>query len=253
VPPTSSRGRARFEVRFDELAFQEDLGRATARGREVALQARRRLERDGADSSELLRCQAEHREGTALPNCVKVYLPRPDGRWGMVFELARKPSSGTCCSPTSPSANATPARRGDLTSIGVHTGDCVDRAADAVLAHARVLKILMLDRVVVSEPEIMWTCVATAWMAVAKHGRSRPASRRSWVSCRPGRDAINTQPHEGTGSQQGPRLSLRDGRAERRALIVVLLLLVPNKRLAGIAGGTRIPWARRRGVPQGIP
>lgn len=81
-------------MRFDELAFREDLGRATARGREVAVEARERLEREGADPSELLRCQAEHREGTELPNCVKVCLPGPDGQWGMVFEFVRERPSG---------------------------------------------------------------------------------------------------------------------------------------------------------------
>jgi hypothetical protein len=94
MPPVSSRPGARFEVRFDDVSFQADLGSATKRGREVAIEARERLERDGADLSELLRCQAEHREGTELPNCVKVYLPAPDGRWGMVFELVRERSSG---------------------------------------------------------------------------------------------------------------------------------------------------------------
>jgi hypothetical protein len=93
VPP-SRRRSARFEARFDELAFQEDLGQATPRGREVATEARERLERDGADAADLLRCQAEHREGTELPNCVKVYLPPPDGQWGMVFELVRERASG---------------------------------------------------------------------------------------------------------------------------------------------------------------
>jgi hypothetical protein len=94
MPPGSSRPTARFEVRFDDLSFEEDLGRATKRGREVAVDARERLEREGADPSELLRCQAEHREGTELPNCVKTYLPPSDGRWGMVFELVRDRSSG---------------------------------------------------------------------------------------------------------------------------------------------------------------
>jgi hypothetical protein len=93
MPRVSSRPRARFEARFDTLSFEEDLVRATKRGREVALEAKARLERDGADPSELLRCQAEHRGGTELPNCVKVYLPPPDGRWGMVFELVRDRSS----------------------------------------------------------------------------------------------------------------------------------------------------------------
>lgn len=94
MSPDSPRPRARFDVRFDDLSFEQDLGHATKRGREVAFEARERLEREGADSSELLRCQAEHREGTELPNCVKVYLPPPDGSWGMVFELVRERTTG---------------------------------------------------------------------------------------------------------------------------------------------------------------
>jgi putative Mn2+ efflux pump MntP len=92
--PVSSRPAARFGIRFDDLAFQEELGRATKRGREVASEARDQLERDGADPSELLRCQTEYRHGTELSNCVKVYLPPPDGCWGMVLELVRERSSG---------------------------------------------------------------------------------------------------------------------------------------------------------------
>lgn len=94
MPAVSSRRGARFEVRFDDLSFEEDLARATRRGRDVAVEARERLEREGADPSELLRCQPEHRDGTQLPNCVKAYLPPPDGRWGMVFELLRDRSTG---------------------------------------------------------------------------------------------------------------------------------------------------------------
>ena len=32
-------------------------------------------------------CRAQERDGTRLPGCVKTYLPWPDGRCGMVFEL----------------------------------------------------------------------------------------------------------------------------------------------------------------------
>lgn len=89
MPPVSSRPRGRFEVRFDDLSFQQDHGHTRKRGREVAVEARERLEREGAATSELLRCQAEHREETELPNCVKWYVTPPGGGWGMVFELVR--------------------------------------------------------------------------------------------------------------------------------------------------------------------
>jgi len=83
------RRGASFRVRFDELAFAEDLRHASPSGRQVALDARRRLERDGADVGELRPCDPDARDGTRLPNCVKTYLPAPAGRWRMIFELVR--------------------------------------------------------------------------------------------------------------------------------------------------------------------
>jgi hypothetical protein len=32
-------------------------------------------------------CEAEGRDGTRLPACFKVYLPEPDGKFGMVLAL----------------------------------------------------------------------------------------------------------------------------------------------------------------------
>jgi hypothetical protein len=87
--PQPRRDGARFAVRFDDLLFDEDLAHATQAGQHVARQARRRLERDGASPRELALCQAEHRKGTRLPNCLKTYLPEPGGRWRMIFELTR--------------------------------------------------------------------------------------------------------------------------------------------------------------------
>jgi hypothetical protein len=89
-----ARGGARFGVRFDELAFTEDVAHATPAGREVAHGARRRLETDGADPLEFKRCDPEARDGTSLPNCLKTYLPTPDGRWRMIFEVLRDPATG---------------------------------------------------------------------------------------------------------------------------------------------------------------
>jgi hypothetical protein len=43
-------------MRFDELAFTDDVGHATPAGREVALAARQRLEADSADLIEFKRC-----------------------------------------------------------------------------------------------------------------------------------------------------------------------------------------------------
>jgi hypothetical protein len=75
----------RLQVRFDEEAFAEDLHHATRAGREVGDRERARLEREGIPTDELQPCAPEGPEGTRLAGCVKTYLPRPDGQWGMVF------------------------------------------------------------------------------------------------------------------------------------------------------------------------
>lgn len=91
----ASRGHpARARAHFDELAFAEDLSHASAAGRQVALDARRQLEHDGIDVSQLKRCDAHGRDGTRLERCVKLYLPTPTGAWRMVFEITRDPTSG---------------------------------------------------------------------------------------------------------------------------------------------------------------
>jgi hypothetical protein len=91
--PTSA-GSTRFGVRFDELAFSEDIRHATPAGRQVAGAARQRLQADGADPSEFKRCDPDARDGTSLPNCLKAYLPTPDGRWRMIFEVLRDTTTG---------------------------------------------------------------------------------------------------------------------------------------------------------------
>lgn len=60
----------------------------------MAHAARRRLEADGAELVEFKRCDPDARDGTSLPNCVKTYLPGPDGRWRMVFEVLRDTATG---------------------------------------------------------------------------------------------------------------------------------------------------------------
>lgn len=75
----------RRPVLFDEDAFDEDVAHATSAGRAVAADAKQRMERDGIALSEMLRCEAEGRDGTRLEGCVKTYLPQPLGDWGMVF------------------------------------------------------------------------------------------------------------------------------------------------------------------------
>jgi hypothetical protein len=74
-------------VVFTDDAFDEDIAHAGSGDRAVAEAARRRYERDGAPIGELRKVEAEGRDGTILPGCLNVYLPAPDGRFGMVFKL----------------------------------------------------------------------------------------------------------------------------------------------------------------------
>lgn len=73
-------------VAFSNLVFDEDLKRATTKGTEIAQTARRRYEREGAPVKQLRHCDAEGRDGTALPQCLKIYLPAPAGNFGMIFK-----------------------------------------------------------------------------------------------------------------------------------------------------------------------
>jgi hypothetical protein len=63
------------------------MARTTPAGRDAAEAARRRYEASGVPRSELGPCDPEHRDGTKLPQCLKVYLPPPTGRFGMVFRF----------------------------------------------------------------------------------------------------------------------------------------------------------------------
>ncbi|MEX0972691.1 MAG: hypothetical protein WDZ46_05490 [Solirubrobacterales bacterium] len=74
-------------AQFDDAAFSEDLKRASDAGRQVAEAARREYEQDGVPIDDLLACEEEGPEGTALQHCMKVYLPHPDGKFGMVFRI----------------------------------------------------------------------------------------------------------------------------------------------------------------------
>jgi hypothetical protein len=75
-------------VVFTGNVFDEDIARASSGGREAANAARRRYERSGIPIGELRHVQGEGPDGTMLPGCLKVYLPPPAGRFGMVFMLA---------------------------------------------------------------------------------------------------------------------------------------------------------------------
>jgi hypothetical protein len=77
----------RFAARFDAEAFLEDMARATSVGQSAAESARREYEASGVPRSELRPCDPEGRDGTALPQCLKIYLPPPAGPFGMVFKF----------------------------------------------------------------------------------------------------------------------------------------------------------------------
>jgi hypothetical protein len=86
MPPSDPR----FPVRFDSRPWDEDLTRTTTHGNRTAQNARREYERAGVPRSQLRPCEADGRDGTNLPDCAKVYLPQPDGRFGMVFTVDRQ-------------------------------------------------------------------------------------------------------------------------------------------------------------------
>jgi len=81
------RGHAR--VLIDEAAFAEDTMRSGRAGAEALREARGQFEREGVEVKALCRCDVEGRDGTKLPACFKVYLPAPNGKFGMVFRFIR--------------------------------------------------------------------------------------------------------------------------------------------------------------------
>ena len=81
--------RRALPARFDRDAWDEDLARASRGGRAAAQMARHGYELNGVPVDELRQVQEEGPDGTVLPQCVKVYLPDPAGKYGMVFEVVR--------------------------------------------------------------------------------------------------------------------------------------------------------------------
>lgn len=75
----------RFAVRVDDAVLAEDLAHTTDAGRRAIGRTIQDFESDGIPAAWLKRCQADHRDGTDLPGCVKAYIPPPDGQWGAVF------------------------------------------------------------------------------------------------------------------------------------------------------------------------
>jgi len=75
---------------FDDAAFAEDLRRASDAGEEVARAARKEFEGEGVPVGSLLACEEEGSDGTELRHCVKLRLPSPNGKFGMVFRIEQQ-------------------------------------------------------------------------------------------------------------------------------------------------------------------
>jgi hypothetical protein len=82
---TSNPPDPHFAVRVDEVTLQEDLARATDAGRAAIGPMITQLRNTGAPKDWLKRCEANHRDGTDLRGCVKLYIPQPAGPWGAVL------------------------------------------------------------------------------------------------------------------------------------------------------------------------
>ena len=74
-----------FPVHVDERELAEDLAHASEAGRAAIEPMIQRLKADGVPKEWLSKCDAEARDGTRLPGCVKLYIPQPAGQWGAVF------------------------------------------------------------------------------------------------------------------------------------------------------------------------
>jgi len=83
----SDKRKGRAPALFDDAIFAEDVKRASDTGRTIANAVRSEYEQDGVPLDHLLACEEEGPEGAALAHCMKVYLPRPDGKFGMVFRI----------------------------------------------------------------------------------------------------------------------------------------------------------------------
>lgn len=81
----------RARAHFDADAWEEDLASTTPSGREAAAAARRDYERNGVPIAQLRRVAEHGHDRTVLPDCMKVYVPPPNGRFGMIFTLKFQP------------------------------------------------------------------------------------------------------------------------------------------------------------------
>lgn len=82
-----------FPVVFDEPAIAEDLAHHPPVACRALELLRRELDRDGGlQSVRLRRCDAEGRDGTRLPGCLKTYVPWPTGQYGLIMPPGAHPT-----------------------------------------------------------------------------------------------------------------------------------------------------------------
>lgn len=86
----SNKRPGRAPALFDDAAFDEDLRRTSDVGEGVARAARKEFEGVGVPVESLLACDAEGSDGTELRHCVKLRLPPPNGKFGMVFRIEQQ-------------------------------------------------------------------------------------------------------------------------------------------------------------------
>ena len=83
----SNKRAGRAPALFDDAAFAEDLRRASDPGKQVARTARKEFEGAGVPVESLFACDETGSDGTELRHCVKLRLPPPNGKFGMVFRI----------------------------------------------------------------------------------------------------------------------------------------------------------------------
>lgn len=86
MPAKGGTGR----VVFDDDAWADDMARTSADGRRIGEETRHSYEHNGCPLQALIACQEDAPDGTSLRGCVKVYLPPPAGKFGIVFAVRRQ-------------------------------------------------------------------------------------------------------------------------------------------------------------------
>ncbi len=84
-----------FAVRVDDVTLDEDLARVMDAGRAAIRPVIEQLGSIGVPKDWLKHCEAEHRDGTDLSGCVKLYIPQPVGPWGAVLTGDRSTAGPT--------------------------------------------------------------------------------------------------------------------------------------------------------------